>query len=190
MGNFPRMIHPLPLLPGVARPSTRPFFASMRICGQRFYTNRAQVLLLLFAALHEMKAGTVEEIVDFIAEQGWFAEQPEDRKAYPATTPRIPRWRMLIAFASQDAHECGRLALDAKGRWTLKRFGQDELQSLRAKFRTGAAEIVRGYLWTAKFKQLLDPTYQATSADRPRPATIYNEIQCRRMSRAYAHLTA
>ncbi|HEY8900172.1 MAG TPA: hypothetical protein VIM61_07155 [Chthoniobacterales bacterium] len=163
-------------------------FAAMRICSQRFYTNRAQVLMLLFVALQELGSATVDEVVAFLAKKSWFAEQPEDHKAYPASTPRVPRWRMLIAFAAQDAQECGRVVRDEDGRWTLKRFGQEELESLRAKFRIGAGEVFRGYLWTTKFKQLLDPGHMATTADRPRPATIYNEIQCRRMSRAYAHI--
>lgn len=135
--------------------------------------------MLLFYALHNTGGSTRQDTVDYIAQEGWFVHADEDNKPYPFAGHNEPRWRVLIAFGRKDAYDRDRLFRNQRDHWELNRQGADEFRAVLSHFKSGKGDVAKGYLWTPRFKKLLDPSYAPTSADAPRPKTIYNRILTR-----------
>lgn len=138
--------------------------------------------MLLFYALHRTGGGTRQDTVDYIADEGWFFHANEDYRPYPLAGTNEPRWRILIAYGRKDAADAGRLFTGDQyyDNWELTRDGVEEFKELRSAFLRGKGDVAKGYIWTPAFKRLLDPSYSPTSADKPRPRTIYNRAEFRR----------
>jgi hypothetical protein len=151
----------------------------MTICKKAFYTPRSQVLMMLYCALVERPASTRQDAVNHVAQQGWFAHEPEDYQKYPFAGTNEERWRILIAFGRMDAakHEPEPHVFDAVNAWELNRAGREEFDRCFAFHRQGKGDVAKAYLWTPAFKKLLDPRYESTTADKKRPLTIYQGFE-------------
>lgn len=148
------------------------------IAGVPIENPRAQCIVMLFAALHEMGGcQSKQEAISYIREHHWFDIRDEDRKPYPSATTNEPRWHTLIAWGRKDAVLAELMFDHPPDQWELTRRGIDEFRLVRAQYQSGALEARRSYLWSLAFKQWMVPSFVASDHDWPRPKDTYRDIQ-------------
>ena len=139
---------------------------------------RAQCIVMLFAALHELKGcRSKQETIAFIHQNHWFDIRDEDNKPYPSAATNEPRWHTLIAWGRKDAVLAELMFKHGTDQWELTRRGIEEFCSIRAQYRSGVLEARRCYLWSVAFKQWMVPAYLPSDRDWPRPHDTYQDIQ-------------
>ena len=81
-----------------------------------------------------------------------------------------PRYHTLLAWARKDAMIMDWL-IQTKERdaWQLSRAGRDVLHRAFSRFRSGELIVRRCYLWTPRFKKLVDPAHEPSPDDAIRP---------------------
>ena len=139
---------------------------------------RAQCIVMLFAALHEMQGcHSKQETIAFIREHHWFDIRDEDKDPYPSATTNEPRWHTLIAWGRKDAVLAELMFKHGQDQWELTRRGIEEFRSVRAQYQSGALQARRCYLWSLTFKQWMVPSFVPSDGDWPRPNDTYQDIQ-------------
>ena len=138
---------------------------------------RAQCIIMLFAALHELQGcRSKQEAVTFIRQKHWFDIHDEDKRPYPSATTNEPRWETLIAWGRKDAVLAELMFRHGTDQWELTRRGIEEFRSVRSQYRSGNLEVRRCYLWSLAFKQWMDPSFLPSNRDWPRPIDTYQDI--------------
>ena len=134
-----------------------------------YYTNRGQGIVLVLYALKMLGgSNTKQEVLECIAEHGWYDVKRCDLKPYPGQNEA--RYHTLLAWARKDCYEFELLIpTDERNDWSLSRLGHAFLEDKMQKYRTKIWDVRLCYLWKPTFQRLMDPTYIPSSMDAVRP---------------------
>lgn len=136
-------------------------------------------MVMLLAALKDI--GTMvskREAIGYISEQKYFRVVEEDFDPYPSALYPEPRWHVLIAWARKDCVTRGLMFdHDENDCWQITRDGVYANSKCVQRFQDGSWDVRRCYVWTEVLKKRLLPTYEPSAQDRPRPRTLYRDIE-------------
>jgi hypothetical protein len=133
------------------------------------YSNRGQGVVLVLYSLRELcGACEKQEVLKFIQNADLYDISRYDLPPYPGQNE--PKYHTLLAWARKDALIEGWL-VDTRERdaWQLSRTGGQVLDKAIQKFRSSEWTVRKCYLWTPKFKKLVDPSYETSPEDASRP---------------------
>jgi hypothetical protein len=148
------------------------------IAGVPIENPRAQCIVMLFAALHEMGGcHSKQETISYIREHHWFDIRDEDRLPYPSAATNEPRWHTLIAWGRKDAVLAELMFDHGHDQWELTRRGIEEFRAVCSQYQLGVLEARRCYLWSVAFKQWMVSSFLPSDRDWPRPPDTYRDIQ-------------
>ena len=142
----------------------------------RFHSNRGQGVFLVLYALRALAGGCAKrEVIDFIQRADYYEITRHDLPPYEDQNE--PRYHMLLAWARKDASINEWLADNGeRDAWQLSRKGGSTLEKTEAKYGCGELKVRENYLWTAKFKKVVDPLYTPSELDRVRPVEGYTDL--------------
>ncbi|HTB81901.1 MAG TPA: hypothetical protein VK717_13540 [Opitutaceae bacterium] len=132
-----------------------------------FHSRRGQEMLLVLYALAEL--GGIrrrQEVVDHISGQRWYELIGEDLT--PTRTSREACYRIDLAWARKDGVLRESINNFERDSWELNRHGREVMDEVTGNFRSGHWDISRCEFFTAKFKRLIVPAYEAKPTDRKR----------------------
>ena len=138
-----------------------------------------QCTCLLLYALRPLSSGATKEIVlSKIEDEKWLSLQQEDYDPYPSAwyhnLPE-PRWMTLIAYARDHGKGFGFIANDERNCWKITDSGIEQVERLCRKASEHELDVTRCFLWSPKFKLLLDPTFSEDQKQAKRPTYIYRD---------------
>jgi len=138
------------------------------------YSARWQQTILVLFVIHKLaRPCTRAEVLELVDLKRYYDIQLEDLE----TVGSEPRFRNQLAWARKDALECGWLDGNGiKNWWALSKRGKEYLESVLRAFLSRQLDISRCYLWTPKFKKLLDPSYEPSPRDAKRPRQIAQSV--------------
>ena len=117
------------------------------------------------------------ETLGYISEQHYFQVIDEDLEPYPSALYPEPRWQVLIAWARKDCVTRGLMFdHDENDCWQITRDGLYLYSDCVRKFQDGPWDVRHCYVWTGTLKKRFLPTYESSPQDRPRPRTLYRDI--------------
>jgi hypothetical protein len=133
------------------------------------YTEQLQRLGCLLFVLGEITSlpAKTQEVMEYIRQRRYLGIRPEDLKSY--VTQIEPRWNTDIAFRRKDGVEWGLLFKRERDAWDLTRDGIELLEKLKQACISKEYDVRECYLWTKQLKKALDPSYEPSPADKPRP---------------------
>ena len=133
------------------------------------YTEQIQRLICLLFVLEEMprRPARKQEVIEYIRERHYLDIRPEDLESYVTQTE--PRWNTDIAFRRKDGVELELLFNNQRDCWEPTRDGVRVLEKVKRMCLMKEFDVRECYLWTKHLKKNLDPSYEPTSADKPRP---------------------
>ena len=133
------------------------------------YTEQIQRLICLLFVLEEMprRPARKQEVIEYIRERHYLDIRPEDLESYVTQTE--PRWNTDIAFRRKDGVELELLFNNQRDCWEPTRDGIRVLEKVKRMCLMKEFDVRECYLWTKHLKKNLDPSYEPTSADKPRP---------------------
>lgn len=138
---------------------------------------RAQCIVMLFAALHELSGNhSKRETISYIQQRHWFDIQPEDRKPYPSATANEPRWHTLIAWGRKDAVLAELMFNHPRDEWELTRRGIEEFCAIRTAYQSRDLCAEHCFLWAIAFRNWMIPNYVPSKKEWPRPKDLYRDI--------------
>ncbi|MFC4994238.1 hypothetical protein [Rubritalea tangerina] len=126
-------------------------------------------------SLRELQHGpTKSECIQFINSRKWFDIQLEDKKPY-ASGNTEPRWQTLIAWGRKNCVDSGYIENEVRDSWQPTKNGLNAVVMMCKAFEEKRADVRRCYLFTTKFKQLIDPAYSPSDNDKKRPEYLYED---------------
>lgn len=133
------------------------------------YTEQIQRLFCLLFVLEEMpvRPARKQQVLEYIRQRQYLDIRPEDLESY--VTQIEPRWNADIVFRRKDGIEWGLLfkrerdALGLDQRWHGT--SEENKNGLCGK----KFDVRKCYLWTKRLKKGLDPDYEPSPGDTPRP---------------------
>ena len=133
------------------------------------YTEQIQRLICLLFVLGEIPClpARKQEVIEYIRQRHYLDIRPEDLESY--VTQIEPRWNTDIAFRRKDGVEWSLLFNNQRDCWELTRDGVEILEKVKKACITKKYDVRKCYLWTKQLKKTLDPSYEPSSADKPRP---------------------
>jgi hypothetical protein len=132
-----------------------------------FHSRRGQEMFLVLYALAELRGiHQRQEVIDYISGQRWYELIGED--LVPTRTSREARYRIDLAWARKDYVLRERINNFEHDSWELNRRGREAVDEVTGNFRSGHWDIGRCEFFTAKFKRLIVPAYEAKPTDRKR----------------------
>lgn len=133
-----------------------------------YYSRRGQELILVLEALWNL-GGRVRkrETISFINSSGWFDLSRSDLPPYAGHSE--PRYHTLLAWARKDGTLREWVFNDERDSWGITREGRDVLDRSKAHFRAQTWAVSMCFLWTPKFKRIIDPLYSPSDADLRNP---------------------
>lgn len=134
-----------------------------------YYTEQIQRLVCLLFVLGEIPSlpAKKQEVIEHIRQRRYMNFSPEDLESYK--TQIEPRWNTDIAFRRKDGVEWGLLFKRERDAWDLTRDGVELLEKVKKACVTKQYDVRECYLWTKQLKKSLDPSYEPSPADKPRP---------------------
>lgn len=133
----------------------------------RYDTARGQQVILLLYVLAKLEGLRPKEVVyAYIKTQSFYDLTEDDLEACRSTGQA--RWKVQLAYARKDAHQ-RRWLQDCRHEWGLSAEGEQQLCKCIEKFRRKEWDVARCYLWTPKFKGIIDPDYTPSEKDSRRP---------------------
>ena len=138
-----------------------------------------QLAVLVLKALDERVSATRADAIRFVANQGWFAIKGEDHAPYPSDLRRgyhEPRWKVALAWARNRAVTLKLLDNRDWNCWEILKSGRDELRAIELKFAAREWSACICFMWSPRFKMLMDPKNYTGGADDPRPGSVYKDM--------------
>lgn len=137
---------------------------------------REQFIVLLLAALHDLKNGarTKQEVLLHIKESGWLDIHPNDKRPYPSQ-PSEPRWNTEIAFARLHSVQSGLMEKNSNNMWQATKHGLNTYMLSKKTFSVQSLLVCDCYFWTPIFKTRMDPHYSPSDKDAVRPKYLYED---------------
>ena len=140
---------------------------------------REQFITLLLYVLRDLdEAVTRQNTLVAIENARFFDAVADDLNCYRGNDERLaePRWYVFITSAYHDAVARGYLVKHTvPDCWHISEDGRRELNQRFAALQKGGADVRSCYLWTQKFKRVIDPTYCPSDRDAQRPASFYKD---------------
>ena len=132
-----------------------------------FHSRRGQEMFLVLYALADLRSiCRRQEVIDHISNQRWYELIGED--LVPTLTSREARYRIDLAWARKDCVIRESINNFERDSWELNRRGRDFVDTVTENFCSSHWEIGRCEFFTAKFKRLIVPAYEAMPTDRKR----------------------
>ena len=140
------------------------------------YSNRGQGVFLVLYALRELcGACTKREVLRFIQDADFYEITRHDLPPYPGQNE--PQYHTLLAWARKDALiKCWIVDTSERDAWQLSAMGRTLLDKTISRYRKEELLVKECYLWTPKFKKLIDPVYVPSSDDARRPEDVRAEL--------------
>ena len=139
---------------------------------KNLYSKQIQRLFCLLFVLEEMPARGVrkQQVIEYIQRRHYLDIQPSVVESYITQTE--PRWNTDIAFRRKDGVEWGLLFNNQRDCWDLTRHGIELFKIVKMACAAKKYDVRECYLWTKQLKKALDPSYEPSSADKPRPRKL------------------
>jgi hypothetical protein len=132
-----------------------------------YSSRRGQELILVLAALWELGArNSKRETIFFINSSGWFDVSRHDLPAYVGCNE--PKYHTLLAWARKDGTIKEWIFDEERDSWGITRDGRRILEKSKENFQK-EWKVSECYLWTPKFKKIMDASYVPSDADRKHP---------------------
>jgi len=133
------------------------------------YKNRGQGVFLVLYALNDLGgSNSKREVLDHIRKNHWYEITRHDLPRYAGQNE--PKYETLLARARKDCYQRGWLIeTDLKDNWYISRDGRDILERAIKRYRERKWDVRKCYLWTKRFKELIDPEYTPSDKDAQRP---------------------
>lgn len=133
------------------------------------YSSRGQGVLLVLYALRDLAgACSKREVLRFIQNADFYEITRHDLPPYE--NQHEPRYHTLLAWARKDALIANWLIeTTERDSWQLSRDGHALLEKVIERFRSGQLSVCKCYLWTPRFKKVVDPKYEPSRCDSIRP---------------------
>jgi hypothetical protein len=139
-----------------------------------YTSRRGQELILVLAALWELGSrNSKRETISFINQSGWFDLSRHDLPAYVGSNE--PKYHTLLAWARKDGTIKEWIFDDERDSWGITRDGRRVLDKAKENF-AQEWEVSECYLWTPKFKKMMDPSYTPSDADRKNPEDEWEDL--------------
>ena len=81
----------------------------------------------------------------------------------------------LIAYARDHAKNFGLIANEQRNNWKITNKGIEQVEALCRKAPTHDVDVTKCFLWSPRFKALLDPSFREELPQARRPASIYRD---------------
>lgn len=141
------------------------------------YSQQLQRLICLLYALNELRgAPTKQEVLRFIRDERLLDLSEEDRIPYLTQTEE--RWKTDIAYRRKDGVEWDLLFRSERNSWELTRDGRHFLERACELIRDRQFRVTECYLWSQRFKSILDPSYVPGSREAKRPLSRAARRRC------------
>lgn len=138
-------------------------------------SRRGQEICILLSALDELRGvSRKSEVINHIIAKGWIVTSSEDMKPYAGEAD--PRFYTLLAWAKKDALERDYVFDSGRDCWEITRGGVEAIKRARRLFAEGEWSVRRCYMFSTKFKLLMDPSYVPGDQDLKHPDLIFEEL--------------
>jgi hypothetical protein len=142
-----------------------------------FDSKRWQEVFLVLYALEDMGATrTKREVLNHIRTEGWYAYNVDDLDKYSGQNDY--KYQTTLAWARKDA-VIRELFIDPDGKdqWEISRKGRELLKLRISCFRERditktMLDVGQCYLWTKRFRTIIDPLYTPSPKDAKRPKKV------------------
>jgi len=140
-----------------------------------YHKDRGQELMLVMHALADLSGENPKDaVILHIRNMGWFDWRKEDLKPYKNQSE--PRFHTLLAWARKDGVVRDWILHNQRDAWALSRDGRTVFEKALKRFSEQSWDVRKCYLFTQKFKRLLDPQYKPSEQDATRPLSLGDEI--------------
>ena len=141
----------------------------------RYDSRNGQCAVMLLAAIRDLAgAVTKREATDYIRKKHWFAFEPDDNLPY--LSQHEPRWQNIVAWGRKECVMRNLISYDSRDNWGMTRDGRDTIDRLHRGCINGDLPVYPCYIWSAEFKQFMNPNYNASSSDAKRPPNFYRDL--------------
>lgn len=136
------------------------------------YSEHIQRLICLLFVLEEIpsRPSRKQEVLEYIQRRHYLDIRPADLGNYITQTE--PRWNTDIAYRRKDGVQRDFLFNNQRDCWELTRPGIEILNKVKKACAAKFYDVRECYLWTKHLKKALDPSYEPSSADKPRPRKL------------------
>jgi hypothetical protein len=143
----------------------------------KIYSNRGQGVMLVLYSLRELGGVcSKQEVLSFIQNADLYEIDRHDFPPYPGQNE--PRYHTLLAWARKDALiEKWLVDTTERDAWQLSRPGREVLDRTFTRYQNGSLTVRKCYLWTRKFKKLVDPNYEPSDEDAIRPEDAISDYE-------------
>src|SRR5690606_18481446 len=126
--------------------------------------------IMVLVSLHDLGGGgSKQEVIENIKKHKWFDLQREDWEPYPSSNSNEPRWKTFLAWAREYCAKDGLIERGIRDVWTLSKQGHNMATQVKQRFSSRVYDVRKCYLWAPSFKKYMDPQYESSSQDEPRP---------------------
>ena len=145
------------------------------------YSTRAQMIMILLAAMQELKGGrSKQEVIAEIEVRGWFDKGPDDNTPFPSAPSKEARWKTTVAFGRKDCYEEELFIRDEiRNSWQISKSGINSFIERKGLFASGQLDCRKCYMWSARFKQHIVSSYVPSKEDSDRPSNVYKDYHKR-----------
>ena len=144
--------------------------------GNHVYSTGGQCLVMLLVGLQENGGGTRKQVLFRIRNNQWFALQQEDFQSYGSQDAGTgSRWENLISWARKHLDIHSFMFAHDDGHWQLNSDGKELAKCVKAEFLKQEFRVHYCYLFSPVFKRHLDPLWQLSGKDMPRPKHMYRD---------------
>jgi hypothetical protein len=140
------------------------------------YSNRGQGMILVLLALKELTGSNSKQaVIDHITRLSYYEVTRHDLPPYLGQSE--PKYHTLLAWARKDCVDRNLILNDEVNAWALTpREGHETTARISKRFASGELDVRKCYLWTPKFKMLMNPSYTPSDADAERPEDIQEAL--------------
>ena len=118
-------------------------------------------------------ACTKREVLMFIQDGDLYEITRHDLPSYESQNE--PKYHTLLAWARKDALIAEWLIdTDERDAWQISRLGRAVLERTTGRYRGGELSVRNCYLWTQRFKRIVDPAYVPSPEDKIRPEEAWS----------------
>ncbi len=141
----------------------------------KLYSNRSQGLIMVMKAVSLLGGSNTEQMVrEFIDAADYYRADRHDLPPYPGLD--AGKYYVLMAWARKDCVDRGLVRERGEDAWELSLSGRWRMRKIRRWCESGRLDPRQCYLWTPKFKGLMDPEYKYSSKDARGPEDVIDQV--------------
>lgn len=143
--------------------------------GLKLYSNRSQGLIMVLKAVSLLGGANTEQMVrEFIGAADYYRADRHDLPPYAGLDAE--KYHVLMAWARKDCVDRGLIRERGEDAWELSLSGRWKLRKIQRWCESGRFDLRQCYLWTPKFKALMDPEYKYSSKDARGPEDVIDQV--------------